>query len=314
MLPRQQPKAMARPGFQATLPAHAKTARDSEVWTRIRSTLTALPRLALTGGVALNCTANGKLLSSGLFDDVYVPPAAGDDGAALGAALSQVGHHELRNQRSSVPFFGPGPSADLIQSALAKFDGRVTTMHFDGLEQTCDTAASLMRTGAVIAWYRGRMEFGARALGNRSILADPSRPEMRDRINSMVKMREAFRPFAPAVSIEEVHLWFEAPPTASFPYMTVTVNVREAHRAELPAITHVNGSARIQTVSAVDNPDFHALLRAFGRASGRELVLNTSFNVKGQPIVNTPEEAMETFLSTGIDCLFLENCLVRRKT
>ncbi len=156
------------------------------------------------------------------------------------------------------------------------------------------------------------MEFGPRALGNRSIVADPGCPEMRDRINSMVKMREAFRPFAPAVSDEQVHLWFDVKPGTELPYMIFTADVREQFRAALPAVTHVNGSARVQTVSASDNPDFHALLRAVGRTSGRELVLNTSFNVKGQPIVNTPQEALDTFLATGIDFLFLENVLVQR--
>jgi carbamoyltransferase len=157
------------------------------------------------------------------------------------------------------------------------------------------------------------MEFGPRALGHRSILADPGRPEMRDRINAMVKMREAFRPFAPAVSLEQVHQWFDVPAGTELPYMITTVDVREEYRAQLPAVTHVNGSARVQTVSSVDNADFHALLKAVGRATGREMVLNTSFNIKGQPIVNTPREAIETFLGTGIDYLFLGNVMVARR-
>jgi carbamoyltransferase len=156
------------------------------------------------------------------------------------------------------------------------------------------------------------MEYGPRALGNRSILADPSKPQMRDRVNAMVKKRESFRPFAPAVSIEEVHGWFDVPPMTALPYMIATVAVREQYRAMLPAITHVDGSARVQTVAKNDNPAFHSLLKAVGRATGREIVLNTSFNVKGQPIVNTPHEAVETFLGTGIDCLFIENNLVSR--
>jgi carbamoyltransferase len=136
---------------------------------------------------------------------------------------------------------------------------------------------------------------------------------MRDRVNAMVKMREAFRPFAPAVSLEEVDRWFEVPPGTELPFMIVTVNVRDEHREELPAITHVNGSARVQTVSRADNPEFHTLLRAVGGKTGREMVLNTSFNVKGQPIVNSPTEALDTFLRTGIDYLFLENALVSRR-
>ena len=158
------------------------------------------------------------------------------------------------------------------------------------------------------------MEYGPRALGNRSILADPGRPEMRDRINAMVKKREAFRPFAPACTVEEAHRWFEMAPGTEMPYMINVVDVRPEARALLPAITHVNGSARLQTVSKSDNPDFHALLLAVGETTGRQMVLNTSFNVKGQPIVNTPEEAIETFLGTGIEFLFLEDCYVTRAT
>jgi carbamoyltransferase len=157
------------------------------------------------------------------------------------------------------------------------------------------------------------MEFGPRALGHRSILADPGQPEMRDRINAMVKMRESFRPFAPAVSIEEVHRWFDVPPLTELPFMIMTVDVRPEFRHQLPAITHVNGSARVQTVSPKDNGEFHELLQAVGRTTGRQMVLNTSFNVKGQPIVNTPREALETFLGTGIEFLFLENLLVSRR-
>jgi carbamoyltransferase len=156
------------------------------------------------------------------------------------------------------------------------------------------------------------MEYGPRALGNRSILADPGPPEMRDRINAMVKKREAFRPFAPACSVEEASRWFCVQPGEQFPYMISVVDVRPEVQAQLPAITHVNGSARLQTVSAQDNPDFHALLLAVGKTTGRQMVLNTSFNVKGQPIVNTPDEAIQTFLGTGIEFLFLENFHVTR--
>ena len=164
----------------------------------------------------------------------------------------------------------------------------------------------------MIAWYRGRMEYGPRALGNRSILADPGHPEMRDRINAMVKKREAFRPFAPACAVEEAHRWFDVIPGTEYPYMISVVDVRPEAQAQFPAITHVNGSARLQTVSVKDNPDFHALLVAVGGITGRQMVLNTSFNVKGQPIVNTPVEAIETFLGTGIEFLFLENFYVTR--
>ena len=274
---------------------------------------TGLRKIALAGGVALNCSANGKLTRSGLFDEIYVQPAAGDDGAALGAALHRASlAGEIRNKRFPVPLLGPSHPASEVDAALKAFAGTIRVTRFGSVEETCVEAARMIQQGKVIAWHRGRMEYGPRALGNRSILADPSNPEMRDRVNAMVKKREAFRPFAPAVSIEEVDRWFDVPPMTSLPYMIATVIVREQYRATLPAITHVDGSARVQTVAADDNPAFHALLKALGKVTGREIVLNTSFNVKGQPIVNTPHEAVETFLGTGIDCLFIENNLVSR--
>ena len=275
---------------------------------------TGLRRLALAGGVGLNCTANGRLQRSGCFDEIYVQPAAGDDGTALGAALYRSWlAGELRNERSPVPFFGPAYPMTVVEAALAEFRDRIDTIRFQTLDETCAQAARMIADGRVVAWYRGKMEFGPRALGNRSILADPSHPEMRDRINAMVKKREAFRPFAPAVSIEQAHVWFEVPPGKELPYMIMTVDVRANYRCQFPAITHVNGSARVQTVSAKDNEAFHTLLRGLGKITGREMVLNTSFNVKGQPIVNTPREAIETFLDTGIDCLFIENVLIMRQ-
>jgi carbamoyltransferase len=275
---------------------------------------TGLRKLAMAGGVALNCTSNGNLLRSSLFDDIYIQPAAGDDGSALGAALYRASlcDGDLPNRRFPVPFLGPAPTPDAIESAISEMGDRIKVERFDGLEPACERAAELIRDGRVLAWYRGRMEFGPRALGHRSILADPGHPGMRDRINSMVKMREAFRPFAPAVTIEQVHRWFDVPPMTELAYMIITADVRREHRAQLPAVTHVNGSARVQTVSSDNNASFHTLLSAVGRATGREMVLNTSFNVKGQPIVNTPTEALETFLSTGIEFLFLENTLISR--
>jgi len=219
---------------------------------------------------------------------------------------------EVINKRLAVPFFGPSYSEGEIHAAVKEFGDRVEANTFEKLDETCREAAKLIADGKVIAWFRGRMEFGPRALGHRSILAEPGDPDMRDRINAMVKMREAFRPFAPAVSLEQVSRWFDVPPMTELPYMIMIVNVRKEHRASLPAITHVDGSARVQTVSTADNAEFHTLLREVGKVTGREMVLNTSFNVKGQPIVNTPREALETFLGTGIEYLFLENTLARR--
>lgn len=275
---------------------------------------TGLRQLALAGGVALNCTANGKLMRSGLFDEIYVQPAAGDDGSALGAALLgswEAG--EAINIRMAVPFLGPAYRGNDIEPILEMFSDEIEVFRFASLAQTAGEAARLIAAARVVAWYRGKMEFGPRALGNRSILADPADLKMRDRINGMVKKREAFRPFAPAVSIEEVHRWFDVPEGTELPFMIATVMVRKEHRASLPAITHVDGSARVQTVSRRDNPDFHVLLQEVGKCTGREMLLNTSFNVKGQPIVNSPREAITTFLGTGIDFLFLENRLLYRR-
>jgi len=272
-------------------------------------------RLALAGGVALNTTANGKLLSCGAFDEIYVQPAAADDGSALGAALHRAAlAGEVVNRRSPTPFYGPAHTPARIEQALGTLDGGVEVTRLASLADTCEQAAALIAAGEVVAWYRGRMEFGPRALGHRSILADPGLADMRDRVNALVKMREAFRPFAPAVSLEQVDKWFEVAPGTELPYMTVNVQVRPEHRAGLPAITHVDGSARVQTVSRVDNDEFHELLVVVGRHTGREMLLNTSFNVKGQAIVNTPSEAIETFLATGIQALFLGNVLVRKRS
>ena len=275
---------------------------------------TALRRLALAGGVALNCTANGALMRAGRFDALYVQPAAGDDGAALGAAFvraSETG--TVRNERFAVPYLGPSYHRTDIDRAVAAYRDQIVTTEMKTLEEACTAAATRIADGEVLAWYRGRMEFGPRALGHRSILADPGHPDMRDRINAMVKKREAFRPFAPAVSLEQAHEWFDLPPLTELPYMIMTVDVRPQFRACLPAITHIDGSARVQTVSARNDMEFHTLLRAVGKTTGREMVLNTSFNVKGQAIVNTPDEAIETFLRTSVDALFLEHMLIRRR-
>jgi len=274
---------------------------------------TGLRRIALAGGVALNCTANGKLMHSGVFEEVYVQPVAGDDGVALGAALYRASlAGEVMNRRMPAPLFGPCYSDSEIEAALQRFGRRIQWRRFGSLAETCACAAQLIAGGRVIAWDRGRMEYGPRALGNRSILAHPGHAEMRDRINAMVKKRESFRPFAPACALEQAPRWFDVAEGEQHPYMIGVVDVRPDARASLPAITHVNGSARLQTVSANDNPDFHALLVAVGKTTGRQMVLNTSFNVKGQPIVNAPDEAIETFLGTGIEFLFLENYYVTR--
>ncbi len=275
---------------------------------------TGLRRLALAGRVALNCTANGQLNRAGIFDEIYVQPATGDEGAALGAALFWAAKTaEVPGCRLPTPFLGPSYSRDEIENALAECGDRIDIYPYQSLSETCPAAARAIADGLAVAWYRGRMEFGPRALGNRSIVGHPGRPDMRERINAMVKKQTAFRPFAAAVSIEQVHLWFDVPVGTELPYMITEVNVCKESREQLPAVTHVDGSARVQTVSAWDNPAFHALLEAVGQVTGKKMVLTTNFSVNGQPIVNTPREAIETFLATEIDCLFLEDFLVERK-
>lgn len=239
-------------------------------------------RLALAGGVALNSTANACLLRTRAFDEIYVQPAAADDGSALGAALARsAAAGEVLNVRSPTPFYGPSSPESETRAALKHFDAQLGVAWLGSLDETCEAAADLIADGKVVGWHRGRMEFGPRALGHRSILADPGRPGIRARVNASVKLREAFRPFAPAVSIEQAREFFDLEPGLELPYMNVNVDVRPAYRAVLPAVTHVDGSGRLQTVSARDNRAFHSLLRAVGRRTGREIVLNTSFNVRG---------------------------------
>jgi carbamoyltransferase len=272
-------------------------------------------KLAMAGGVALNCTSNGKLLKAGCFDEVFVQPIAGDDGTALGAALlveAEAG--ALESTRIGVPFFGPAPAADEIRSAVEAVRDQVEVENLGSLEAAAQRAAQEIGAGNVVAWYRGRMEFGPRALGHRSILADPQHPAMRERVNAMVKMREAFRPFAPAILESEAARYFEIPEGSSYPYMIVIVDVREEHRARFPATTHIDGTARLQTVSAENNPIFHTLLTEVGKVTGIPMVLNTSFNVKGQPIVHTCQEAIATYLMTGIDTLILDDYCLRKRS
>ncbi len=275
---------------------------------------TELKNLCMAGGVALNCTTNGVLLKTGLFNNIYIQPAAGDDGTAIGAALYQF--HCLENvmnkkQTNLLPFYGPEFDNDSIKQELEKYCDQITLKFLDETE-LLETAAMMMADGAIIAWMQGRMEFGPRALGNRSILADPRRADMKNKINKVVKKREEFRPFAPSVKLDKAHLFFDVNPMQEFPYMLFTVQVKEQHRDFLPAITHIDGSARLQTVNKIDHPLYWKLLDHFENKTKYPILLNTSFNVKGQPIVNTPNDAIMTLLSTEIDALFIGNYLVRK--
>jgi carbamoyltransferase len=266
--------------------------------------------LVIAGGVALNSVANGRLVRESGFKDLYVMPAAADNGTAIGAAFF-VHNHVLGNPRTFVhddPFVGTEYSDPAIRRTLDECKLDYRTLADGELE---DTAAALLDHGNILGWFQGRMEIGPRALGNRSILANPTLPEMKDKINAEVKHREPFRPFAPSCPIEDTPKYFEQ--TVADPFMLKVCDVRPDMRAKLPAITHVDGTARLQTVHPETNPRYHRLLKAFGKLSGFPVLLNTSFNVMGEPIVESPMDAIRCFFTTGLDFLVLGNHLVGKR-
>ncbi len=265
---------------------------------RILRSKTGARKLVIAGGVALNSVMNGRLVRESGFDDLYVMAGAGDNGTSIGAAY-YVEHGVLGGARRSVhdhPYLGAAYSNEAIARALESRGIRVETCG-DVVERT----ASRLDEGKIVAWFQGRMEFGPRALGSRSILANPTLPDMKETLNLRVKHREPFRPFAPSVTREAKSTYFET--TVDDPFMLKVCQVRPEHRARLPAVTHVDGSARLQTVSPAAHPRYHALLRALEERTGVPVVLNTSFNVMGQPIVESPSDALHGFLSTDIDAL-----------
>lgn len=268
--------------------------------------LTGLPALCLTGGVALNGVANNKVLHTGLFDKIFINPACSDSGIALGAAL--WGYHALLHQprkRSEVsPFTGPSYPSQRIGNAVARWSGHLFT---SGIEQAC---VELLARNHVIAHFDGRSEMGPRALGARSILMSPMRAENRDYLNAIIKRREAFRPFAPCVPLEDAETYFEI--SKPSPHMLFVVPVRNAWRHRLQAITHIDGTARVQTVEQSFLPRLHRLLTEFGKRTGIPILLNTSFNVAGQPLIETPEDAVACFMKTKIDALLIGNYLLTR--
>jgi carbamoyltransferase len=267
---------------------------------------TGLPNLCLAGGVALNSVANGKLLRRGPFQRIYIQGAANDAGCALGAALYRAhAVHDLPRQEIRHLNYGPGYPTAEIENAL-----EATRMPYRVLEDPAGTAAQLLAAGRIVAWYQGRMEFGPRALGNRSILADPRPADMKDRINAAIKFREPFRPFAPSVLAERVRDYFAD--VEDSPFMILVTDVLPDKRATVAAITHTNGTGRIHTVEREVNPLYWDLIHRFGELTGVPLVLNTSFNVQGQPIVNTPSEALATFYTSGLDAMIIDRFLVEK--
>ena len=294
-----------------------------------------IPNLCMAGGVALNCVANGKILRDGAFKDVWVQPAAGDAGGALGAALAAYhGELDLPRKRDTSgrdamkgAYLGPEFNQQEIEARLTAIGAVFETM--DPEEVTAQTADALVE-GKAVGWFNGRMEFGPRALGGRSILGDPRSPSMQKTLNLKVKYRESFRPFAPSVLREDVADWFGL--DYDSPYMLLVDQVHENRqremtdeeralfgidklnvvRSEIPAVTHIDHSARIQTVHADTNPRYHALISAFKERSGCPLVVNTSFNVRGEPIVCTPEDAFRCFMGTEIEWLVVGNSVLRK--
>jgi carbamoyltransferase len=287
----------------------------------------------MAGGVALNCVANGKILNDKAFKDIWIQPASGDAGGALGSALA-VWHKELNKPRTVNPsdsmkgsYLGPLYKQDSIEKELlacgAKFDS-VTK------EEMIEQSAQALADGKAVGWFQGRMEFGPRSLGGRSILGDPRSEKMQKTLNLKVKYRESFRPFAPSILREDVTKWFEL--DYDSPYMLLVDDVRKDKRIEMteeeeslfgidklnikrssiPAVTHVDYSARIQTVHKETNPKYHALITKFKEKTDCSVLVNTSFNVRGEPIVCTPEDAFRCFMGTELDVLVVGNCILRK--
>ena len=275
---------------------------------------TGLRHLCLAGGVAHNCSMNGQILRSGLFGRVFVQPVAHDAGAALGAAQHAAFRHG-QSGRTREPlthvYLGPDlPPPTGIEAVLSRWRH---FLDFTREDDICRRAATLIAEGRVIGWVQGRSEFGPRALGNRSILADPRPARNKDRINAMVKKREGYRPFAPSVLRENAHLYFEIREDEEFPFMIFVVGVRPEMRELLGAVTHVDGTARIHTVTRGTNDRYWRLIDSFRDLTGVPILLNTSFNNNAEPIVDSATDAIVTYLTTGLDDLVIGDYLVRKK-
>jgi carbamoyltransferase len=267
--------------------------------------LTGSRNLCLAGGVALNSKANGLILSEGLVDRIFVQPAATDDGVAIGAALAAPVAAGLRCGEMTKAYLGSQSAPEEIEALL-----RTYKLSYERLDDPAETAAELLIQGKLIGWYQGREEFGPRALGNRSILADPRDVRNRDRVNNAVKFREDWRPFAPSVLQEAGASLFENYHTT--PFMTLTFQVRPEKKDAIAAAVHVDGSARVQSVTRDQNERYYDLIRSFAAKTGVPAVLNTSFNLKGEPIVNSPFDAIRTFYTSGLDALILDRYLIAK--
>jgi carbamoyltransferase len=277
---------------------------------------TGLKKLCMAGGVALNSVANGRILRETPFEELYIQPAAGDGGGAVGAAL--YGYHGvLGKPRGFVmqhAYWGEEQGPSEIEEFLT--ENGIRFQRFNHEEKLVEWVVDRLQEGKVVGWSQGRFEWGPRALGNRSILADPRRADMKDLVNVKIKFREPFRPFAPSVLVESAEDYFALPEAAKhYParFMLYVANVHESKKDIIPAVTHVDGTARLQTVRQDVAPRYYGLIQAFGQATGVPVVLNTSFNLKGEPIVNTPQEAFNTFSKSGMDALVLGDFVIEKK-
>ena len=274
---------------------------------------TGMDSLCIAGGVGLNCVANWRIFEETGFENMFIQPASGDSGGALGTAL-YISHSVMglpRKFRMDHAQWGPAFSDDQIKDALDAAEAKYEYLERE--EDLLERTARMIACGKVIGWFQGRMEFGPRALGARSLLADPRSNKMKDIINAKVKFREAFRPFAPAVLKERAHEYFEAPEGLDMPFMLLVPRVRKEKREIIPAVTHEDGTGRVQTVTEEHNGRYYRVIKAFGELTGVPIVINTSFNVRGEPIVCTPRDAYHTFVHTGIDVLVIGNYIVTEK-
>jgi len=271
--------------------------------------------LCMAGGVSLNSVANGKILKKTPFKDLYILPAAGDGGTSVGAAFYSY-NTLFGNKREYVldsAFLGPGFSDKEVKSYLD--ENEIVYSSFKDNKDMIEKTADLLYGDNIVGWFQGRMEFGPRALGSRSILANPSNTDMQNILNLKVKHREKFRPFAPVVPREDAKKYFETDPEIPLPtdFMLLVYPIKKEYHAKLPAITHVDGSGRLQTITKSANPDYYSLIKEFEKRSGFPILINTSFNIRGEPIVCTPEDAYRCVMGTGIDYLVMNNFLISRK-
>ena len=333
--PARKPETDALEQFHMDIAASIQAVTE-DVLLRITRSLareTGIRNLCLAGGVALNCVGNGKVLRDGAFDNIWIQPAAGDAGGALGAALaayyglSKAGRMAAKKDTMQGSYLGPDFDQSDIECTLKNLGGIFSVLDDVTL---IDTTVDAIIEGKAVAWFQGRMEFGPRALGGRSILGDPRSETIQKTLNLKIKFRESFRPFAPSILAEDVGDWFEL--DRDSPYMLLVAPVKREHRREMtdleqnffgidklnvvrsdiPAVTHVDYSARVQTVHAETNPRYYKLLKAFKARTGCPVLVNTSFNVRGEPIVGSPEDAFRCFMGTGIDTLIIGNCVLHK--